>query len=544
MLKQLRIRNFAIIDNLELEFSGGLNALTGETGAGKSIIIGALGILLGQRAYAEMIRSGQDSAIVEAVFDVRLNNAPSGIDASKGITIKREVQRGGRTKAFVNNEPVTIQTLAEIGNSIVDIHGQHDHQSLLSPDNQLEILDAFGGHGALRDKAASSYSLLSSLRTRLDRLRSSARERQQRIDLLTFQVQEIDDAALSPGEDASLEQECEILSNMTRLKELVEEAYETLSQREGSAIEGLGASVAALRELAAIDADGADALKSLNDALAIAEDAALTIRDMRDKYEPDPRRLDAVVERIELIKRLKRKYGETIEAILTLRDSAATELSDMETAEETSAELEKKIAQAAEAFEAAAAALTAARRETAARLEKSVIKTLKELAFKDAVFKVAIEPSEPSPTGADALEFMLSANPGELAKPLQKVASGGELSRIMLALKSVMGAVDRIPVLVFDEVDAGIGGKTAQSVAAKLKDISKGHQVLCITHLPQIASLAGEHFLIDKQSTKDTTRVKVIRLDSDGREQEIARMLSGSVTPTSLKHARELMGQT
>lgn len=544
MLRTLRVSNFAIIEELSLTFFEGLNVLSGETGAGKSIIIGALGLVLGERAYTEMIKTGQNTATVEAVFDAPASGLPDKISATAedgAITIKRVIARGGKSRAYLNGSAVNVQDLTALGTSMVDVHGQHEHQSLLSIDNQTLLLDLYGELGPIRAEVADLFDKTAVIRRKLDALRRDAKDRHQRADLLRFQLGEIEEAALTPGEDTRLNEEFEILSNLGRLRELVEEAYAMLYSNEGAAVELASTALSRLTEAADIDNELSTALDSLSQANALLEDAAFTVRDTRDKYEMDPARLDFVQERLELMGRLKKKYGETIEEVLRYAEEAAEELENLEGAGQNAEELEKDLAELTATLLEAATGLSDKRKKAAINLQESVTAELKGLALENADFRVSFEEVEITATGMDSIEFLFSANKGEMVKPLVKVASGGELSRIMLAIKTVLRDVDHIPVLVFDEVDAGIGGKTANNVARRLREAAEGRQVLCITHLPQIAARGGAHFLIEKTTGHESTSVGVRMLSGTQRTEEIARMLSGSVTETSLKHARELL---
>jgi DNA repair protein RecN (Recombination protein N) len=543
MLKELRVKNYAIIDELSLEFEPGLNVLTGETGAGKSIIIGALGVALGQRAYTEMIKTGAPEAVVEAFFDIGDHPllGEMGIDGSEGIVIRRVVSRAGKTKTYINDTMVNVQSLASLGSRLVDIHGQNEHQSLLSSDNQLRLLDRFGGLDPLREKVALQFRETEALRGKIEGLKAGAREAEQRLDLLKFQVSEIESAALEPGEDERLEEEQAILSNLNRLNELTEGAYAGLYGDEGSTVERLTHAVSSLKEMSSIDKSVEEIIRVLEQALALTEDASHSLRAHKDRYEPDPSRLEAVGDRLELIRKLKKKYGDTIADILAFLERAKGELGSIETSGESLEEMEDALRHGEERLHALAGELSKKRKTVAANLESSVTEVLKDLALEKSEFRVKLEESPVSAAGSDEVEILFSANLGEAAKPLSKVASGGELSRIMLAIKSILREADEIPVLVFDEVDAGIGGKTAHNVARKLKETSKTHQVLLITHLPQIASAADVHARILKVGAGGGVAVKVEKLSGRERQEEVARMLGGRITDTSLKHAREII---
>jgi DNA repair protein RecN (Recombination protein N) len=545
MLKEIRVRNYAIIDDISLVFHPGLNILTGETGAGKSIIVGALGILLGQRAYSDMIKTGRDEAVAEAYFEI--NGHPLldtlGIKSREGIIIRRHISSSGRTRSYINDSMVNLQSLTELGNTLVDMHGQHDHQSLLSTDNQLRVLDHYGGVLPERAGVAAMYAETAAIRAQLEDIRLNTRQRAQKLDMLQFQAGEIDSAALTMGEDLKLEEERQILSNLSRLNELVESSYNALYSSEGSCTEKLSAAVSDLQDMASIDPGVSDVLAVLNQARPLIEDASFSIRDLRDRYDMDPERLDELEDRLDLIGRLKRKYGDSIEAVLKFREDIRHEIEAITTSEETEGDLDRKLNEKEEGLQRLALGLSEKRRKAAKRLDRETREALGELALEKAEFTVGLKPSPVTSSGIDEAEFLFSANRGEDPRPLRKVASGGELSRIMLALKSVMRNADEIPVLIFDEVDAGIGGETALNVARKLKDISGKRQVICITHLPQIASLADSHFLIEKGVKDNKVFVDVRELSDSSRQEEIARMLGGSVTETSMEHAREILGR-
>ena len=543
MLKELHVKNFAIIDELRMNFEPGLNVLTGETGAGKSIIIGALGITLGQRAYTEMIKTGAKEATVEAFFDVEYHPAldEMGINNSGGIIIRRVISSSGKTKAYINDNMVSVQSLAALGKTLVDIHGQNEHQSLLSADNQMRLLDRFGGLDDLRAEFAGAFHETEALRKQIEDLKAGARAAAQKLDLLKFQANEIESADFEAGEDAKLEDERAILSNLSRLTELSEAAYGELYGSEGSAFERLQSAVSALREMSSIDKSVENVIEVLEQALALSEDASHSLRSHKDRYNADPSRLEVVEDRIERIKDLKKKYGDSIAAILAFLKRTKDELSTIETSGESLEDMEKELAGKEEKLKALADKLSGKRRKVSAGLESSIIGVLKTLALEKSEFKVDIQEAPVSATGADYVEFLFSANRGEALKSLVKVASGGELSRIMLAIKSVLREADDIPVLVFDEVDAGIGGKTAHNVAQKLKQASEGRQVLLITHLPQIASVADMHALILKEDAGRGVTVTLRKLSGKDRQEEVARMLSGRITETSLEHAREII---
>jgi len=545
MLRQLRIRDFAIIDTLTMRFEPGFNVLTGETGAGKSIIVDALSLTLGARAQTDAIRTGKNETTVEAYFDVPAGPHLDrlGIPFEDGVILRRNLFSGGKSRAYINDTMVNVQTLLELGRSLVDIHGQHEHQSLLSMDNQRAILDAYGKLLDERSELEKLFHEVQSLKHELSTLTSNIREKEQRIDLLKFQISEIDAASLKTGEKNALTEERAILANLAKLRELTDNAYLLLYSGEGSSSEKLSTAISMLKEISRIDHGVAETLNLLESALPLVEDAALSLRQHKDKYDADPERLEDIEERLDLIKRLEKKYGEGIEGILKHREGVSQELERLTLSDERVRELENELAGREKRLNELASRLSAKRKEVAKKIAHSVKGVLEELAMVKADFVVEIRPAPLSSAGMDGVEFLFSANKGEPLKPLSRVASGGELSRIMLALKGTLAEVDSIPVLIFDEVDAGIGGRTAESVGKRLKNLAKRHQILCITHLPQIAAMADHHIMIEKGERKEGVYVTLKELSRKEREEEIARMLSGKVTDISIRHARELLGR-
>jgi DNA repair protein RecN (Recombination protein N) len=543
MLKELRIKNLAIIDDLTVRFEGGLNVLTGETGAGKSIIVDALSLALGSRAQADLVRSGEKEAMIQAYFDMEGNNIPDlGIDVSDGLILRRSLSPGGKSKAYINDTIVSLQSLGEVGKSLVDIHGQHEHQSLMHIDKHRVLLDSYGKLHDHRETVETLYSEVQVLKKEKEDLKQKVKERAHRLDLLRFQINEIDAACLRPGEKEALIKERTILSNVSRLKELTEMSYSMLYDSEGSCTERLSSVIAKVREMSSLDQSLSETLNLLESAFPSIEDAAISLRGLKDKYDLEPEKLAEIEERIELIKRLERKYGEGLETILRYRDDAEKELKGLELSDERLDSLDAELKEKEDMLLNTAISLSEKRKKVANMIEELVKKELKELAFSNAEFRIDMRQESITSTGFDRVEFTFSANPGEPPKPLTKIASGGELSRVMLALKNILADVDNLPVLIFDEVDAGIGGRTAESVGKKLKKISNKHQVLCTTHLPQIASLGDFHLQINKRQRDGRVYVEVKELTGKERQDEIARMLSGKITDTSLKHAKELLG--
>jgi len=546
MLRELWIKNLAIIDDLRVRFDAGLNVLTGETGAGKTIIIDALSLALGSRAQSDLVRAGEKEAIVQAYFEIeRDSKLPDiGIDISHDLILRRSISLTGKSRAYINDTMVNIQSLSEIGKFLVDIHGQHEHQSLMSVDTHRLLLDAYGRLCDHIEKVESLYHEVQALKKEADELTQKIKERAHRLDLLRFQIHEIDAASLRHGEKEELSEEKKILSNLSRLNELTEAAYSILYSSEGSCMEKFSSVVSKAREMASIDQSISNTLNVLESALPLIEETVISLRGCKDKYNIDPEKLTEIEERLELIKRLERKYGEGIDTIFRYRVEAEKELKGLELSDERLDSIEAELKVKEEMLVNAARSLSEKRKKIARKIEELVENELRELAFGNAEFRIDISQEALTSHGLDRVEFMFSANPGEPPKPLVKIASGGELSRVMLALKGILADVDNIPILIFDEVDAGIGGKTAESVGMKLKTISNKHQVLCTTHLPQIAYLGDFHIKIEKRQKDGRVCVEVTELSGKERQNEIARMLSGRITEVSLKHARELLGST
>lgn len=561
MLRELNIKNFAIIDSLRVEFGEGLNVFTGETGAGKSIIVDALNLALGERASADLIRTGCDEAVVEAAFgldgrasgDVLGLLKEQGIEAEPGgdIIVRRVISSSGKNKVYINGSLATLSTLASIGAVLADIHGQHEHQSLLSPERQLEMLDAFGGLSDLREKAGRVAAGLKGRRQELAVLEAGEREMAQREDILRFQKNEIEAARLAPGEDAALAAEQTVLANAERLSVLASAAADALYTAEGSVLSGLKKAIGSLKEISSIDPRLAPVLELLESAYAQVNEAAREVSAYAERMEFDPARLEEVRDRLDLIQRLKKKYGGTIEEVIAFGEKAGEELIRIERGSDDAERLRVEIEALRTELTSIVHDLTKKRTSAARELEQKVEVELAHLGMKKTKFSVRItqEPGDDTtdglragPNGSDRVEFLISPNPGEEPRSLAKTASGGELSRIMLALKTILAAGDSIPTLVFDEVDAGIGGAVAEEVGRKLRSISRNRQVFCITHLPQIASMADRHYGVSKTIKKERTSTDVTLLDKKERVDEIARMLAGkTITEATLRHAAEMI---
>jgi DNA repair protein RecN (Recombination protein N) len=558
VLLELYIENFAIIDTLHVQFSEGLNIVTGETGAGKSIMVDALMVALGGRAYAEFIRSGAEKSVVEAIFnlshveDVKAKVVEYGfLEADQGnyeLLVRREIARNGRNRILVNGHPATNVMVTEIGDLLLDIHGQHEHQSILNPDYHIELLDSFGKLLSLREQVASAHRQFKKCERELGEFRDQSRERMQYLDLLRFQQQEIAKAQLRPEEDEELLHERKILSGAEQLASGAEKIHEILYGAHGSVLEKVADVLRQLEELAKIDESLSAHVKTCESVQYQLEDVAFSLRDYAQSIEFDPYRLEEVEKRIDEINKLKRKYGNSLEDILALLEEVERELSTFDKRETRLAELEKEYDKLRGELQHLSEALSGERKRIAESFEKQLMEELSALGMEKTTFQVDFRPAGTeqhpfTPKGIDKIEFLIAPNPGEPPKPLTKIASGGEISRVMLALKTLLGSVDRIPTMVFDEIDTGIGGKIAEIVGKKLHHISSSHQVICITHLPQIASKGATHFHVEKHAEQDRTAVSVRQLSKQERLEEIARLLGGeTITPTTLQHAKEMLG--
>jgi DNA repair protein RecN (Recombination protein N) len=565
VLSHLIIKNFAIIEHLEIPFYEGYTVLTGETGAGKSIIIDALNLLLGGRASTDVIRSEEDEAVVEAIFvpsEARLEAIndrleAEGIAAGQDLVVRRIVSRSGRNKVFINGGLSTVSTLHEITHGMVDISGQHEHYSLFDVAEHVAMLDGFADTNALCEEVAERYAELAALRRRLADIRQGVQERLNRIDFLRYQLEEIEAAELEPGEDETLEAELQTLKHAEKIVEATRQAAGLCYESNAAAAEQLAEAIDLLGAAARWDPSLAELVERLEEARINVEDVARELASHNRDIDDDPARLDDIVERLELIKRLRRKHGVgDVEDILEKASWMRQELDELENAEERGGELEADIERVrAEVFEIAHK-LSKKRRQAAGDLAERLERELEELNMQNTRFQISFDPAElPAADaldgddleigarGFDRVEFLIAPNAGETPRPLVKIASGGELSRIMLAFKSVLVARDSVATYIFDEVDTGIGGKTADVVGQKIARTAAGHQVLCITHLPQIASRSDHHYLVEKLLDDGRTRSLIRPLDADERVEELARMLGGTrVTKKTREAARELLG--
>ena len=551
VLLELVVENYAVIDRLRVCFHPGLNLLTGETGSGKSIIVDSLGLLLGARASAEMVRTGAARARVAGIFDVRGSSGvrailePAGLEMEDGeLLVEREILAGGKSRAFVGSRPVSVSLLKELAPLLADIHGQHDQQLLFLPEAQLEMLDAFAGHRPSLESAAALYGNWRTVSAELAELETSEQEKLRLLDLWSFQRTEIESAGLAPDEDATLENERRVLQNVQKLQELAGVAYESVYDSPESALARIGLAARRVDELCRIDPAIEGLREYFKSAALNLEEASYGLRDYLSRLEANPGRLEEIEIRLAAIDRLKRKYGATVPEILEFLAEVVRQIESAENAGERIELLKKEQSRLHNAFEKSAAELTAQRGAASRKLEKKVEAELAQLAMERTVFRVDLSPAAWSAAGADSVRFLVSPNRGEEPLPLQKVASGGELSRIALALRTCLTAPSggAIRTLVFDEIDAGVGGGAAEGIGRRLKRLAAANQVLCVTHLPQIACFADHHYVVEKQEIKGRTTAAVQELDQPARTREIGRMLSGqTLTPEALKNAERLL---
>jgi DNA repair protein RecN (Recombination protein N) len=580
MLQELNIKNYALIEKLRLDLSSGLNILTGETGAGKSIILGALGLILGERGNIDSIRTGEDSAVIKALMDVSNNSNIADIiskidldneDNDGVLLLSREISKNGRSRCWINDQSSTISTLREIGDYLVDIHGQHEHQTLFRSEKHLEILDDFAGLKEHVKDINNLYNQLRKLILEHDQLLKEREESLKEKDLLEFQLNEIKDAKLDIDEEEKLLRERQILNNAELIFELANKIYQHIYDSDDPNIPSVLDILKSLRtdllKLRQVDSELEELESRYENTIYELEDIASQIIDYRDGVEFDPRKIAEVESRLDLIHKLKRKYGtETIAGLLEYKNIVSSKLNDITLSSSRIDSIEEEIREITDKAKKSALMLSEKRQDYAKKLKKMIEKELKTLGMERTVFEVQVTQNEIlsndedylilndngknlkfSSNGIDFVEFLISPNPGEDLRPLTKIASGGEISRIMLAIKTVLatGTTHSSPVtLIFDEIDTGIGGRIAEVVGRKLKELSKSLQVICITHLPQIASLADTHYRVQKKVVDDRTIVEVENLDADERIREIARMLAGEkITEVTLAHASEMIQQ-
>ena len=551
MLTDLTIKNVAIIDTLHITLKAGMTVLTGETGAGKSIIIDAVGLIMGSRASSDLIRSGEEEAVVEALFDIsalpdiQQQLSEAGFDAADELLIKRSLSRGGKNRIFINGGMATLALLVDIAPRLVNIYGQHDSQTLLKPENHLRLLDAYAGLGHLRQKFTALFNRLASVRETLVGLESAEREAERRLDLLSYQSEEIAKAALKQGEDEQLEEQRTLLASAEKLGSVSSEAFDRLYGGDGTLLGQLKRISSSITELSTIDHSLQGLAASLDGAYLQLEDAAITLRDYSSRIESDPAALQQIDDRLDQIGRMKKKYAPTVEEILAYKTDIDAELEQLQGREQNKHTLAAELDNLQEELGLVGSELTAARTTAATKLKHALEGEAHQLAMKGAIIEPTLEKLiEPRASGFEKVEFLFSPNPGEIPRPLGKIASGGELSRLMLAIKQVLPEGD-VPTLVFDEVDTGIGGATSELVGRKLKNVATSQQVLCITHLPQVAVFADQQLRVEKLVEGGRTSTRIIELDRNERTREIARMLAGStITDSALQHATEMLAAT
>ena len=556
MLRFLRIKHLAVIDSVEVEFDPGLNVLTGETGAGKSILVEAVGLLLGGRASGDLVRTGEDAAAIEAIFE----------SGGEELLVRREITAQGRSRAFINGALATAGALKDLSSRLIELHGQHEHQTLLDPSTHLGVIDTFGRLDPLLARTTAAFDAMRVSLDELARIRAAARDRESRLDLVTFQLGELDRAGLKPasaaepGEDVELASLRQVLASAERVERLCAESYASLYESDDAVLAGLGGVWRRVAELAELDPQFKPYLEARDGIKSQLEDLAGFLRKYADSIEASPARLQQVEERLALLERLKRKYGPSLADVIARRDALTRELSDLSQGDARIAELERDVAAARAAFLSAAGTLSKERRAIAKSFGRELESLVAELAMERTKFDVRfnegqLPESSWTARGIDSAEFFVSPNIGEDLRPLARIVSGGELSRVMLAIKTLTAttrhgfsdATDRppsasAPGLIFDEVDAGIGGRVADVVGRKLRTLGSAFQVLCITHLPQIAAYADTHFEIDKRVDGGRTRTTVRRLDAEGRVEELARMLGGEAISDGLRQsAREML---
>jgi DNA repair protein RecN (Recombination protein N) len=568
MIEELYISNVALIDELQLECSSGLNIFTGETGAGKSVILNAVGLALGERSTAGIVRDGATNAKIQIAIALPPDHPvwdgfndsefADALDAEETLVLSRQINASGRSRCHTNGQLVSLTFLSAIGDLLVDIHGQHAHQSLFRSETHLDLLDTFGKHEALKAEVSKKYDELRTAQAQLADFSQTLRAAMQEKDLLEFQLEELEEAQLQEGEEEDLVNERHLLSNAETLFESANQLYEQLyggDLSESSTLDGLKIASRTISKLCELDGSLSELNGRFESTVYELEDIAYQIRDYRDKIEFNPHRLSEVEERLDLIHRLKRKYGDSISEILAYQAQASQKLEDLQFGSERIEELKDQIHLVTQGAQELAVELSKKRRETATQLESLIERELQTLGMEKAVFQILVSPIESAngpleiegkryelrADGMDEIEFFISPNVGSEPKPLAKIASGGEISRVMLALKTVLAQVDLIPTMIFDEIDAGIGGRTADIVGQKLKELSRFRQVFCITHLPQIARFADQHFRVEKSVEGDRTTITAKLLTQEERVEEVARMHGGEATVTTLAHARELL---
>ncbi len=550
MLKSIKVRNLAIVEDAGVEFGPALNVITGETGAGKSIIMGALDLVLGERADKSLLRTGEQQCVVEAEFEIANPKAINAIleelamnPCEDGqLTIRRAISASGSGKSIINDSSSTVQTLKKIGDLLVDMHGPHDHQSLLNTSFQTDILDSHGKLWARRAKYEEKYREWQEIRQRRAELDSDDSSVEQQIDLLQFQIQEIEDADLKPNEEESVNDELSTVANASRITELANGIQAALSEAEESAFNAVAAALQYLRELEAIMPEASEWRNEANSVSIQLQELASAVSARVSDIETDPERLQWLDDRLGLINKLKRKYGASIDEIFQHHAVAKQKLDDLESRGERIAALEKMLEDTEKEMFAEAKTLTESRKKASAKLAETITAELQGLGFAHGAFGVSIEKAPPGPAGCDFVDFGFAPNAGEEMRPLKAIASSGEISRVMLAVKAVLAKHDSIPVLVFDEIDANVGGEMGNAIGKRLAAIAKSHQVICITHLPQVAAFGSQHYMVSKGVENGRTFTSITPVEDEARVEEVARMLGGKeITSVVLEHAGELL---
>ncbi len=565
MLKSLEIKDYALIDHTEIEFGRGLNIITGETGAGKSILIDAMSLLLGERASVEVIRKGAQKAFIEGFFDVELNKKvrallqANEIEYQPDLIIRREISLKGSNRCFINDTPVALTLIKQLGDLLVDLHGQHEHQSLLRIESHIGFLDEYSGNSKLIEEYQVSYKELNKKISELKNLISKEESIKEKREIYAFQIKEIDSVSPSVGEDDTILNELNILENSEKLLELTEEVYTKLYDAEPSVIDLLGETKHKLNQLSGIDKSFLESEGECDSALAIIKELADSLRSYKSKIDVDPKEAEYKRERLGAINMLKKKYGGSIENIIEHRNKIGKDYELAENFSDAINKIQSEIKALQKSAGDAAEKISLSRKKSAAKIESEVIKSLNQLGISDSSFKVKISKTEAdkdsvdfilfnnkkysySNTGFDEVEFYISTNIGEDVKPLTKVASGGEVSRIMLSLKTILAKSDKLPVLIFDEIDTGVSGRIAQKVGAALRDLASFHQIIAITHLPQIAGMANFHYSVEKKQIDDRTVSSIRQLDENERINEVAKLVSGEVlTKESIESAKQLI---
>jgi len=553
MLSHIRIRNFAIIDHLDLNFKNKLTTLTGETGAGKSILLGALGLLLGDRADSDSVRAGSSKAEISAEFDIsKLNHVnewltDKELDADGDCLLRRRLSADGRSRAFINGTPVPLQDMRQLGEMLVDIHGQHEHQSLMKPDMQRQLLDDYAQHAKLLNDIKTAFNDWNIKKEKLNELQTSCKDKNDRLDLLRYQVTELEDLSLSEGETDKLQNEHQTLANADQLSDNTASALDALYDAEDTSIHlQLSKEVSKIEDMISTDDSLSPAFEMLSEAMVQIEESASLLRDYKDNLNSDPQRFEEVETRLGIIHDLSRKHHVEPDQLINLSNVLSAELNELDNVDENLSQLETAVEKLAKKYNTLAKKLSDSRTKTSIKLNKQIGKSMQTLGMSGGQFKIQITAKEnPSSNGQDQIEYMVSTNTGQPYKALAKTASGGELARISLAIQMITAQQGRIPTLIFDEVDSGVGGGIAEIVGKHLRLLGESRQVFCITHLPQVASQAHHHMQVYKHSDGKETRTEIIPLEMEQRVDEISRMLGGlEITQQTIDHARDMLNRS